>query len=108
MSMKVISQAGPLPIQAKLTWPSSEPIVVAVSGSAWTSNPNTMLTVQVAVNGKQIGVLQQYANPASTHLAFPAGFFVTTQQLAPAVISLTAGSGTTTDGNDNFNVTLIF
>ena len=109
MSMKVISQAGPLPIQAEITWPSSEPVVVAVSGSAWTKTPNSMLMVQVSVNEKPIGVLQLFANPASTHLCLPAGFFVTQQPIADSVVSLTAGNGTTaTDGNDNFTVTLIF
>ena len=108
MSQVVIRQAGPLPIKQSFMWPSSEAIIVAVSGSAWAHQPNTLLTVQVQVDDKVLGTIQQLAGAATTHLALPTGFFAITRQISPAVLTLSAGSDTVTDGNDQFTVALIF
>ena len=109
MSQVVINQAGPLPIRQSFMWPSSESIIVAVSGSAWTQKPNTLLTLQVLVDDKVLGTIQQLAGAASTHLALPTGFFAINRQISQAVLTLSAGNDTTvTDVNDHFTVALIF
>ncbi|MDB4951131.1 MAG: hypothetical protein JWM27_3780 [Gemmatimonadetes bacterium] len=109
MSQVVIRQAGPLPVKTSFMWPSSESIIVAVSGSAWTQKPNTLLTLQVQVDGKVLGTIQQLAGTAVTHLALPTGFFAVQRQISQAVLTLTAGNDTTiADGNDQFTVALIF
>lgn len=110
MSQVVIKQqAGPLPIKQGFMWPSSETIIVAVSGSAWTQKPNTLLTLQVMVDDKVIGTIQQLAAAATTHLALPTGFFAVNRQISQAVLTLSAGNDTTvSDGNDYFTVALIF
>ena len=108
MSQVVIRQAGPLPIKQGIMWPSSESIIVAVSGSAWTQKPNTVLTVQVTVDDKVLGTIQLLAGAVTTHLALPTGFFAIQRQISQAVLTLSAGTDTVTDGNDQFTVALIF
>jgi hypothetical protein len=109
MSQVVIRQAGPLPIKQGFMWPSSESIIVAVSGSAWTQKAGTLLTLQVQVDDKVIGTMQQLAGAATTHLALPTGFFAITRQISQAVLTLSAGNDTTlADVNDQFTVALIF
>ncbi|HEY5419332.1 MAG TPA: hypothetical protein VIL10_01240 [Marmoricola sp.] len=108
MSQVVIRQAGPLPVKSSFMWPSSESIIVAVSGSAWAHQPNTLLTVQVQVDDKVLGTIQTLAGTTGVHLALPTGFFAIQRQISPAVLTLTAGPDTTTDANDPFTVALIF
>jgi len=109
MSQVVIRQPGPLPIKQGFMWPSSESIIVAVSGSAWTQKPGTPLALQVQVDDKVIGMIQQLAGTATTHLALPTGFFAVTRQISQAVLTLSAGNDTTlADANDGFTVALIF
>jgi hypothetical protein len=110
MSQVVIKQqAGPLPIKQSFMWPSSETIIVAVSGSAWTQTPNTFLALQVMVDDQVIGTIQQLAGAATTHLALPTGFFAINRQISQATLTLSAGNATTiADGNDHFTVALIF
>ena len=110
MSQVVIQQqAGPLPIRQSFMWPSSEAIIVAVSGSAFVTKPNTVMAVQVMVDDKVLGTVQVLAGVAGSHLALPAGFFAIQRQISQAAITLSVGSDTTaTDLNDHFTVALIF
>ena len=109
MSQVVIRQTGPLPIKQSFMWPSSEAIIVAVSGSAWTQKPNTVLSLQVMVDDKVLGTIQQLAGSATTHLALPTGFFAVQRQISQATLTLSAGNDTTlADGNDQFTVALVF
>lgn len=93
----------------KIDWPSSVPAVVAVSGSAWTRTPNTLLQVKVSIHSTGVGSLQHFANPAGTHLAFPDGFFVVAGDFGETGITLAAGNGTTvTDADDVFTVAVLY
>ncbi len=105
----IINQAGPLPITVNVDWPSSGSVMVAVSGSAFTNNPNTTLAVKVTVHSTTLGTVQHYANPAGTHLAFPTAFFAVNGEIGPTTFTLTAANATTiTDQNDHFTVALIY
>lgn len=109
MSPVIINQAGPLPIKTTIPWPSSNTVVVAVSGSAYTQATNTVLAVDVTVGGTEIGTLQQFANPAGTHLAFPTGFYAVNGAFGNVTVTLSAANGTTvTDYNDHFTVALLY
>lgn len=104
----VIDQAGPLPIKTSIEWPSTNTVVVAVSGSAYAQQPQTMLTVNLSINDKT-ETLQVFANRAGTHIALPTGFFARTGEYGPCDVTLSAGdSGTITDQNDHFQVALIY
>jgi hypothetical protein len=109
MSQVVINQAGPLPITMKLSWPSTETVLVAVSGSAWSQKPNSMMAVKLTIHSTTIGTLQLFANAAGTHLAFPTAFFAVNGEFGETSIVLTAVDGNTlTDQNDHFTVALIY
>ena len=104
----IIDQAGPLPIKTVVPWPSSNTVVVAVSGSAYAQKPATMLTVKLSI-GDTSETLQVYANQPSMHLALPTGFFARTGLYGPVAVTLSAGDGNTfTDVNDHFQVALIY
>lgn len=104
----IIDQAGPLPISATVKWPSSNTVVVAVSGSAYTETPNTMMSMTVTIKDTTVATLNHYANPSLTHLAFPTAFHAIAGGYGEFTITLNAGSGTITDVNDHFTVALLY
>ncbi|MBV9108391.1 MAG: hypothetical protein JO306_03165 [Gemmatimonadetes bacterium] len=109
MSQVIINQTGPLPITAPVSWPSDRPVLVSVSGSAFTQQPNTTLAVTLQIHSTTIGTLKMFANPAGTHLVLPAGFFDVSGEFGQTNIVLSAANGTTlADKNDLFTVALIY
>jgi hypothetical protein len=109
MSQVIINQTGPLPITAPVTWPSDRTVLVSVSGSAFTQQPNTPLSVKLSIHTTTIGTLQLFANPAGTHMVLPAGFFAIDGEFGETSIVLDRANGTTlTDKNDLFTVALIY
>lgn len=108
MSKVLVYQAGPLPIDVQTTWPGNESLLLAISGSAYTNTPGTMLTVQVQFGGTRMVTLQMYANQAGTHMAFPTAFIDIPGTIGPVHIGLVAGPGTLTDKNDIFTVAVIY
>lgn len=104
----IIDQAGPLPIKTSIDWPSTNTVVIAVSGSAFAQQPQTVLTVNLSIND-QTETLQVYASRAQTHIALPTGFFSRTGEFGPCTVTLSAAdSNTVTDQNDHFQVALIY
>lgn len=108
MSLKIIDQAGPLPISKTVQWPSSNTVMMAVSGSAWSQTPNTPIGVRVSLDATAVGTLQMYANQASTHIGFPTGFYAVNNEQGQVTVMLNPSQGTVTDQNDHFTVTLIY
>lgn len=66
MSQVIINQAGPLPISTRIDWPSDRTVLVSVSGSAYSQQPNTPLAVKVSIHGTTVGTLRLFANAAGT------------------------------------------
>jgi hypothetical protein len=108
MSQVIINQVGPLPITAPVSWPSDRTVLVSVSGSAFSQQPNTMLGVRLTIHATGIGTLQLMANSAGTHMVLPAGFFAINGSFGTTNITLSAANGTLTDKNDLFTVALIY
>ena len=109
MSQVIINQAGPLPISAPVSWPSDRPVLVSVSGSAFTQQANSMLAVTLSIHSTTIGTVKLMSNPAGTHMVLPAGFFDVNGDFGDTSIVLTAANGTTqADKNDVFTVALIY
>lgn len=105
----IIDQPGPLPITVTGKWPSSSMVVVAVSGSAYTGTPNTMMKITATLgDGTVVGSLTHFANPASTHLTFPTSFHAIQAKYSDFTLTLSASSDTTTDYNDQFTVAFIY
>ena len=104
----IIDQAGPLTNSTTVNWPSSNTVVVAVSGSAYAQKPGTMLTVKLTIHDTT-ETIQVYANQASTHMALPTGFFARDGEYGQFDVTLSAGDGNTfTDQNDRFTVALLY
>ncbi len=109
MSQVILNQVGPLPISAPVKWPSDRTVLVSVSGSAFTQQPNTPLAVKVSIHSTGIGTVQLMANAAGTHMVLPAGFFSVSGVIGDTTVTLSAANGTTlADKNDLFTVALIY
>lgn len=105
----IIDQAGPLPISTKVNWPSSNTVIVAVSGSAFAKTPGTILRVKMSIGGTGVSIAQVCANQAATHLAIPTSFYATKGIPGEFTLTLSAADGNTlTDANDRFTVALLY
>lgn len=104
----IIDQAGPLPISTDVKWPSSEAVIVAVSGTAYAQSPGTMLRVRLYIQGTWIGNIQLMANQALQHVTLPTGFIRTNGGYGEFTVKLVADPGTITDPNDRFTVALLY
>ncbi len=105
----IIDQAGPLPISTTVNWPSSNTVILAVSGSAFAQKPGTLLRVRVYIAGTWAANVQIFANQAATHLTFPTGLFAAHGGQGEFTLTLSANDGNTmTDANDRFTVALLY
>lgn len=106
----VNNQTG-LPIVKNFTIPSGFPSsnLLIVSGSAWSSQTNVQLAVQVLVEDGVVGQMLVFSNGNNTHRAFAPVFL--TVNLTPGTYTLTLreldNSPTLTDFNDWFSVALV-
>jgi hypothetical protein len=107
--LQVINQAGPLPIKGQFTAPLDGPALLVVTSTLWSGQANTLLQLNVILDGTQIGTAQLFSNASSTHRTLPTLFigFTLTSGQHTLMLSL-AGSGVTSDGNDLFNASLIY
>jgi hypothetical protein len=105
----IIDQAGPLPISTTVQWPSSNTVIVAVSGSAFTQRPGAILRVKMSIGGTWVSSAQMCANQAGTHLTIPTSFYATKGVQGEFTLTLSAADGNTlTDANDHFTVALLY
>ena len=107
----LLSQKGPLPITVNFKAPSDAPIFLEVNGSVWTQTANTLIGIQVELDGVVLGVAQIFSNTAATHRAVVPAYFPV--QLKYGVqhtltLNVTAGSKTVSDFNDFFTAVLHF
>lgn len=104
----ILSQKGPLPLTVNFNPPGDSPMYLEVNGSVWTTTANSMIGIQVQLDGVNLGVAQIFSNTPSTHRAVVPGFFPI--QLAYGkqhTLVLSAGSSTTTsDFNDYFTAVI--
>ncbi len=63
----ILSQPGPLPINATFNAPGDSPMFIEVTGSVWTQSANQMIGIQVALDGNAIGQAQIFSNASATH-----------------------------------------
>ncbi len=106
----IISQAGPLGsgISAQFSVPTDDPICILVSGSVWATQANQMIGFYIQLDGQQIGAAQIYSNGPNTHRAVVPVFIPAQLAFGNHTMSLTAYSGTTSDGNDFFCVSALW
>lgn len=65
----LISQAGPLPLEASLMTGSAGPATLFVSGSVWTEEASGDIGVAVMMDGNKVGEATIWSNSPSEHRA---------------------------------------
>lgn len=105
----VPNQTGPLPIKAQFYCPTSGDVVLAVSGSVWSSGTNTPVGVNVYIDGEMVTTCSIFSNGPSTHRTFPTRFVQTQLSIGQHTLTLAASTGeTNSDKNDFFDVALLY
>jgi hypothetical protein len=108
-TLTILSQPGPLPITAVFNAPSDGPAALFISGSVWTQQQNSMIGIQVLLDGKAIGSATIFSNPSGTHMAVvPAVISVQLSPGAHKLVLTTATPATTSDKNDSYIVFLMY
>jgi len=101
-----VNASGPLPLNSQFYTPTNGMLLIYVSGSMFAPSPQTMLVMNILMDGQQIGTCQVFANNPNIHMALvPAFIPVPQQQSGTHILTLAAGNGVT-DGNDCFNATV--
>ena len=112
MSVQVIiNQKGPLPISVNFSAPGDFPLYLEVNGSVWTQTPNSLIGIQVELDGQVLGVAQLFSNTATTHRAVVPGYFpVKLSYGVQHKLTLSAAPNTKTvsDFNDFFTAVIHF
>lgn len=103
----IVSQKGPLPIKVNFTAPGDMEACLVINGSVWSTTANTMLGIQVALDGQNVGTAQIFSNGASTHRAVvPVYIQVKLAYGQQHTLTLTAMPNTTSDFNDFYTAVL--
>ena len=102
----VIENAGPLPITSSFST-SGGTLLIFVSGSAYSGTAGASIGMTISIDGTSIDSLLLYANSSGFHLPFVSKTVIKRGLAAGShSLTLTALSGTTTDLQDNFDVTV--
>ncbi|HEX8399303.1 MAG TPA: hypothetical protein VF644_17845 [Pyrinomonadaceae bacterium] len=105
----VISGAGPLPLKNTFTAEGDGDVVFYVAGSAWSASAGSPISIFLTLDGKPIGTISGFTNEPSSHKTLVPAFFPATLTAGQHTVGLAVQtSGTMTDYNDNFSVTLIY
>lgn len=103
----ILSQKGPLPITVNFNSPGDISGILEVNGSVWSQTANTMIGIQVQLDGQTIGQANIFSNGATTHRAVvPAAIPIKLSYGKPHALVLSATTGTTSDFNDFFTVVI--
>lgn len=100
------NEAGSMPKSKQFTMGGGVLLVFA-SGSGW-SNNSGQIGMEIKINNVLKGIAKCFTNEASSHKTFSANFLVVNGIAAGShTLSLTALTGTNTDVNDFFSVTIL-
>ncbi|CAN5278067.1 hypothetical protein BH10ACI1_BH10ACI1_08110 [soil metagenome] len=105
----LISAVGPLPLSATFNAEGDGDVVFYISGSAWSQTEGSPLGFTLILDSTAIGTSTGFTNESASHKALVPIFIPATLTEGSHTIELQAEtSETTTDLNDNFQVTLIY
>ena len=103
----LISQKGPLPINAVFDAIGDNPMYLEVNGSVWTPTPNKMIGIQIALNGVVVGTAHIFSNTPATHRAVVPAYIPIKLQQGQHTLTLSTAPGTTvSDFNDFFTAVI--
>lgn len=102
----LVSQKGPLPITVNFNALGDSPMYMEVNGSVWTSNANTMLGIQIAIDGNVVGTANIFSNAATTHRTVVPAYIPVKLSQGQHKLVLSAASGTISDFNDFYTAVI--
>jgi hypothetical protein len=102
----IINQKGPLPITATFNSIGDSPMYLEVNGSVWTTTPNVMIGINIAIDGQGVGTAFIFSNGASTHRACVPAYIQVKLAQGPHKLTLTTAANTTSDFNDYFTAVI--
>jgi len=103
----LVQSVGALPITANFNAEGDGPVTFFVAGSGWAGDAQ-QIGMDVLLDGESIGVCVGFTNEAVSHKTFVPIFLPVNLSSGPHTLTLAPLSGTVTDTNDNFNVTLFY
>lgn len=108
MSIQVIiNQKGPLPIKVTFQSIGDQPMYIEVNGSVWTQQLNTMIGIEVDVDGNKAGTAYIFSNATATHrTVVPAYIPVKLAQGQHTLTLNVANSQTVSDYNDYYTAVI--
>lgn len=109
-ALVIIDTAGPFPKSATFQSPLEGPATFVLTATARTESSPLLTGVSLSLDGNVIGKAMCWANQNNNHIAMRSTFIpVERLSYAEHKIELTnAFSGTITDVNDYFQVTLLY
>jgi len=103
----IINQKGPLPVQATFQAIGDQPMYIEVNGSVWTQQLNTMIGIEVDLDGKKAGTAYIWSNGIATHRAVvPAYIPVKLKQGQHTLTLKVSSSQTVSDLNDYYTAVI--
>jgi hypothetical protein len=110
-AMVLLDTNGPVPVSATFEAPADGPVMFVLSGTAWTQNAGSLLSIILLLDGAIIGKPAVcYANQSASHQALRTTF-IPFDNLTPGshTIEVTCSSpNTVADQNDYYQVTLFY
>lgn len=86
-----------------------DPVLLSFSGTAWTGNVDTMIGLELVIDGTVVAISSIFSNGPTTHRAlhtalatytFPFVIDTSTSVVSPVSITIRAVAGTNFDNND--------
>lgn len=102
----IINQKGPLPITAQFNSIGDSPMFLEVNGSVWTSTPNVMIGINIAIDGQAVGTAFIFSNGANTHRACVPAYIQVMLAQGAHKLTLTPAANTVSDYNDYFTAVI--
>ena len=116
MTHIIFSGTPALPHTFSYTPNNDDPVILSLSGTAWTFNQHTKIGLELVIDGKVVNSAHVWSNGKDTHrtlhtglidYTFPLNVDPTTHKVAPISITIRAIAGTNFDVNDYVTVAAI-
>ena len=102
----IIMQAGPLPITQTFNAPGDDPMYIEVNGSVWSQSENTLLGIDIALDGQPVSVAQVFSNGSSTHRAVVPAYISVQLTEGEHTLTLSSSGVTVSDYNDLYTAVI--
>ena len=105
----VINQNGPLPISTSFQALGDGPVLLMISGSAWTQAQDVQIGAELFIDGISVGTAWLFANQSGSHMALVTVMIPYMISYAEHQITLSPlNKETSSDSNDSYLVTLLY